>query len=94
MLALTRGSPKGDESAERPNISAAISLLVSGDMRTTDRSVSCGVVAGIAPGAFVILGLVGTLVAYRKGRSLAAWTVLGLLLGPIALLAALVVGPR
>lgn len=50
--------------------------------------------AGLAPGAFVMLGLVGALVAYRKGRSAIAWTLLGLLLGPIALVAAVVVQPR
>lgn len=48
----------------------------------------------IAPIAFVLLGLAGTAVAIRKGRSPVGWIVLGLLLGPLALLAALAVPAR
>lgn len=47
-------------------------------------------VAGhLAPGAFVLLGLIGTLVAHNKGRSLLGWLALGLLFGPLALAAAI-----
>jgi len=48
----------------------------------------------IAPAAFVILGLIGTVVAVSKGRSPVSWFIMGLLLGPVALVAALVLGRR
>lgn len=52
-------------------------------------------VAGhLALGAFVLLGLIGTLVAYVKGRSLVGWIVLGLLFGPFTLAASILVRRR
>lgn len=50
--------------------------------------------AHLAPGAFVLLGLIGALVAYSKGRSLIGWIVAGLLFGPFALVASLLVRAR
>lgn len=46
------------------------------------------------PGAFVLLGFIGTLVAYGKGRSLLGWLALGLLFGPFTLAASLLVRRR
>ena len=52
------------------------------------------VVGHLAPGAFVLLGLIGTLLAYNKGRSLLGWLALGLLFGPFALAAAIFIRRR
>ena len=54
----------------------------------------CGVTGHLAPGAFVLLGLIGAVVAYRKGRSILGWLALGLLLGPFALAASILVRRR
>lgn len=49
-------------------------------------------VAGhLAPGAFVLLGLLGALIAHGKGRSLLGWLALGLLFGPFTLVASMLV---
>jgi len=48
------------------------------------------VAAHLAPRAFVLLGLIGALVAYSKGRSLLGWIALGLLFGPFALVASII----
>lgn len=45
----------------------------------------------LAPAAFVLLGVIAAVVAWKKGRSFPIWLLLGLLLGPIAFIAALVV---
>lgn len=49
--------------------------------------------AHLAPGAFVLLGIIGAFVAWHKGRSFFRWLLLGLLFGPFALIAALIVRP-
>ena len=43
----------------------------------------------MSSGGFVLLGLVAAVIAAHKGRSFAAWLVIGLLLGPFAFLASL-----
>lgn len=53
-----------------------------------------GMAAHLAPGAFVLLGLIGAAVAYSKGRSLVGWLALGLLFGPFALAASIRVRRR
>lgn len=48
----------------------------------------------LAPIAFVLLGLLGFLVAYRKGRRRGPWLIAAVLLGPLTLIAALLVSRR
>lgn len=47
----------------------------------------------LASAAFVVLGLLGWVIAMNKGRSVLGWLVLGLVFGPFTLIAPLIV-PR